>query len=169
VLPPPQTEALPTDWTPYENRVAFETAEFLYTRNQMSVGQIDTLLDLWAATLIKHDDSPPFTGHHDLYETINSTPLGDVSWQTFSMSYSGTRPAENVPPWMTAEYDVWFRDPRLLVHIMLSNPDFAAEIEYVPYQDYTDDNKRCYKNFFSGDWAWKQVVCYTSRLEPTVP
>jgi hypothetical protein len=108
-LPPPRTEALPTDWTPYENWVAFETAEFLYTRNQMSAGQIDTLLDLWAATLIKHNDSPPFTGHRDLYETIDSTPLGDVPWQTFSMSYSGRRPAENVPPWMTAEYDVWFR------------------------------------------------------------
>jgi hypothetical protein len=135
----------------------------------MSAGQIDTLLDIWAATLIKHDDSPPFTGHRNLYETIDSTPLGDVSWQTFSMSYSGTRPAENVLPWMTAEYDVWFRDPHLLVHNMLSNPDFAAEIEYVPYRDYTDDNKRCYKNFLSGDWAWKQAVCYTSCLEPTVP
>ncbi|KAG2037356.1 hypothetical protein BDR03DRAFT_864200, partial [Suillus americanus] len=164
-LPPPRTEALPTDWTPYENRVAFETAEFLYTRNQMSAGQIDTLLDLWAATLIKHDDSPPFTGHRDLYETIDSTPLGDVPWQTFLMSYSRTSPAENVPPWMTAEYDVWFRDPRLLVHNMLSNPDFAAEIEYVPYRDYTDDNKRCYKNFLSGDWAWKQADIITQDLE----
>ncbi|KAG2362664.1 hypothetical protein BDR07DRAFT_1376316 [Suillus spraguei] len=36
-------------------------------------------------------------------------------------------------------------------------PDFATEIEYVPYQDYMDDNKCCYKNFLSGDWAWKQV------------
>ncbi|KAG1819283.1 uncharacterized protein BJ212DRAFT_1446317 [Suillus subaureus] len=135
-LPPPRTEALPTDWTPYENWVAFETVEFLYTRNQMSGGQIDTLLDLWAATLIKHDDSP-----------------------------LGTRPAENVLPWTTAEYDVWFCNPCLLVHNMLSNPDFAAEIEYVPYRDYTDDNKHCYKNFLSGDWAWKQVDIITQDPE----
>ncbi|KAG0695647.1 hypothetical protein DFH29DRAFT_984904 [Suillus ampliporus] len=85
--PPPRTEASPTDWTPYESRVAFEAAEFLYTRNQM-----------------------------DLYETINLTPLGDVTWETFSMSYNG--------------YDMWFRDPRLLVHHMLSNSDFATETEY---------------------------------------
>ncbi|KAG1802552.1 uncharacterized protein BJ212DRAFT_1449973 [Suillus subaureus] len=132
-LPPLQTEALPTNWTPYETRVAFETAEFLYTCNQMSAGQIDTLLDLWAATLIKHNDSPPFTGHHNLYETIDSTPLGAFS--------CGTRPAEDVLPWMTAEYD----------------------IEYVLYQDYMDDNKCCYKNFLSGDWAWKQADPETHR------
>ncbi|KAG0701249.1 hypothetical protein DFH29DRAFT_982811 [Suillus ampliporus] len=148
VPPPPQTEASPTNWTPYESRVAFEAAEFLYMRNQMSAGQIDTLLDLWAATLIKHQDSPPFTGHQDLYETIDSTPLGDLTWETFSMSYNGVKPADNVPPWMTAKYDVWFHDLCLLVHHMLSNPDFATETEY---------DKCCYKNFFSGDWAWKQA------------
>ncbi|KAG1788518.1 hypothetical protein EV424DRAFT_1476518 [Suillus variegatus] len=142
---------------PYESRVAFETAEFLYTRNQMSAAQINTLLDLWAATLIQHNDSPLFTGHRDLYETIDSTPLGDVTWETFTMSYNGVKPAEDIPPWMTAKYNVWFRDPHLLVHHMLSNPDFDAEIEYVLYQDYTNNDQRCYKNFFSGDWAWKQA------------
>ncbi|KAG2029452.1 hypothetical protein BDR03DRAFT_936837 [Suillus americanus] len=154
---PPRTEVSPTDWTPYESQVAFETAEFLYTRNQMSAGQIDTLLDLWAATLIRHNDSPPFTDHRDLYKTIDSTPLGDVAWETFTMSYNGVKPAEDIPPWMTAEYDVWFRDPHLLLHHMLSNPDFNTEIEYVLYRDYTNNDQRCYKNFFSGDWAWKQA------------
>ncbi|KAG1808758.1 hypothetical protein EV424DRAFT_1543334 [Suillus variegatus] len=157
VPPPSRTEASPTDWTPYESQVAFETAEFLYTRNQMSAAQIDTLLDLWAATLIQDNDSPPFTGHRDLYKTIDSTPLGDVAWETFTMSYNGVKPAEDIPPWMTAKYDVWFRDPHLLVHHMLSNPDFDAEIEYVPYRDYTNNDQCCYKNFFSGDWAWKQA------------
>ncbi|KAG2042019.1 hypothetical protein BDR03DRAFT_839831, partial [Suillus americanus] len=165
VPPPPCTEASPTDWTPYESCIAFEAAEFLYMQNQMSAGQIDTLLDLWAATLIKHQDSPPFTGHRDLYETIDSTPLGDITWETFSMSYNGVKPAHNVPPWMTANYDVWFRDPRLLVHHMLSNPDFATETKYVPYQDYTDEDKHCYKNFFSGDWAWKQADVITKDPE----
>jgi hypothetical protein len=127
-------------------------------RNQMSAGQIDTLLDLWAATLIKHDDSPPFVSHRDLYDTIDATPLGDVSWESFSMSFNGVKPAENVPPWMDGTHDVWFRDPRLLIHNMLANPDFDGEIEYTPYRDYNGDNKRCFKNFFSGNWAWNQAV-----------
>ncbi|KAG1813895.1 uncharacterized protein BJ212DRAFT_1447696 [Suillus subaureus] len=117
----------------------------------MSTGQINTLLDLWAATLIKHQDSPPFTGHWDLYETIDSTPLGNVTWETFSMSYNGEKPANNVPPQMAAKYNMWFCDPHLLVHHMLSNPDFTMEIKYVPYQDYTNEDKCCYKNFFSED------------------
>ncbi|KAG2745356.1 hypothetical protein P692DRAFT_201841294 [Suillus brevipes Sb2] len=152
--PPLRTDALPTDWAPYESRVAFETAEFLFTRNQMSAGQIDTLLDLWAATLIQYDDSPPFASHRDLYDTIDSTPLGDVAWESFSMSYKGVKPAENVPPWMKATYEVWFRDPRLLIHNILANPDFDGEIEYTPYRDYDDNNQRCFKKNFSGDWAW---------------
>ncbi|KAG2029930.1 hypothetical protein BDR03DRAFT_1017733 [Suillus americanus] len=157
-LPPPlRTDALPTDWAPYESRVAFETAEFLFTRNQMSAGQIDTLLDLWAATLIQYDDSPPFASHRDLYDTIDSMPLGDVAWESFSMSYKGVKPAENVPPWMKATYEVWFCDPRLLIHNILANPDFDGEIEYTPYRDYDDNNQCCFKNFFSGDWAWTQA------------
>ncbi|KAG0704886.1 hypothetical protein DFH29DRAFT_981215 [Suillus ampliporus] len=116
---PPRTDTSPNDWTPYESRITFEMAEFLFSRNQTSAKQIDTLLDLWAALLIKHNDAPPFTGHCDLYNTIDATPLGDVPWETFSMSYN--------------------------------------EIEYVPYRDYTAEDKRCFKNFFSGDWTWGQA------------
>jgi hypothetical protein len=150
---------LQDDWTPYESRIAFETADFLFSRNQTSAKQIDTLLDLWAASLIKHDDAPPFTDHRDLYNTIDATPLGNVPWETFSMSYTGAKPLHDIPPWMDATYDVWFWDPRLLLHDMLGNPDFDGEMEYVPYRDYTAEDKRCFKNFFSGDWAWRQAVC----------
>ncbi|KIK34573.1 hypothetical protein CY34DRAFT_17621 [Suillus luteus UH-Slu-Lm8-n1] len=44
-LTPPPSKS-PDDWTPYQNHVEFETAEFLYTRNQMSAGDINILLDL---------------------------------------------------------------------------------------------------------------------------
>src|SRR6267154_5428604 len=57
--PTPPPSKSPDDWTPYRNHVEFETAEFLYTRNQMSAGDINTLLDLWAATLLKSGDKPP--------------------------------------------------------------------------------------------------------------
>ncbi|KAG2029542.1 hypothetical protein BDR03DRAFT_936818 [Suillus americanus] len=160
-------QTLVCSWVPYFERfilisqcninVAFETAEFLFTRNQMSTGQIDTLLDLWVATLIQYDDSPPFASHRDLYDTIDSTPLGDVAWESFSMSYKGVKPAENVPPWMKATYEVWFRDPCLLIHNILANPDFDGEIEYTPYRDYDDNNQCCFKKNFSGDWAWTQA------------
>ncbi|KAG2360595.1 hypothetical protein BDR07DRAFT_1451925 [Suillus spraguei] len=81
-------------------------AEFLFLQNQTSAKQIDTLLDLWAASLIKHDDAPPFTGHRDLYNTINATPHGDIPWETFSMSYNGAKPLHDIPPWMDVTYDI---------------------------------------------------------------
>ncbi|KAG2368314.1 hypothetical protein BDR07DRAFT_1448401 [Suillus spraguei] len=149
--------ALPTDWTPYESQVAFETAEFLFTHNQMSIGQINTLLDLWAAMLIKHEDSSPFASHHNLYDTIDSTPLGDIALESFLVSYKGVKPAENVPPWMKATYEVWFPNPHLLIHNILANPDFDGKIEYTPYQDYNDNDQCCFKKNFSDDWAWKQA------------
>ncbi|KAG2154319.1 uncharacterized protein EDB93DRAFT_1239624 [Suillus bovinus] len=71
VPPLPRTNAPSTDWMPYNDRVKFKTAEFLFKCNQMSAKQINTLLDLWAATLIKHN-------------TIDATPLGDVPWKMFS-------------------------------------------------------------------------------------
>ncbi|KAG1895104.1 uncharacterized protein F5891DRAFT_984552 [Suillus fuscotomentosus] len=108
--PLPHMDAPPTDWTPYNDQAEFETAEFLFMRNQMSAKQIDTLLDLWATILIKHNDTPPFANHRDMYATIDATPLSDTPWKSFTMSYNGVRPKQDVPPWM-AQYDVWYRDP----------------------------------------------------------
>jgi hypothetical protein len=54
------------DWTPFQNRTEFETADFLYRRNQMSASDIDTLLDLWASSLLKYNDHPLFADHNDL-------------------------------------------------------------------------------------------------------
>ena len=60
---------------------------------------------------------------------------------------------------MTAEFDMWFRDPRSLVHNLLSNPDFDKEFDYSPLQEYDLDGNHRYQDFMSGDWAWKQAAC----------
>ncbi|KAH7905578.1 hypothetical protein BJ138DRAFT_1118343 [Hygrophoropsis aurantiaca] len=156
--PLPLTDKSPDDWTPYRNRVEFETAEFLYTQNQMAAGQIDKLLDLWAATLIKHGEAPPFADHRDLYSTIDNTPLGDVKWQNFSINYTGEKPEQNMPPWMLQNFDVWYRDPREVIRNMLASPDYANEMDYRPFREYsTTSDERQYQDFMSGDWAWNQA------------
>jgi Plavaka transposase len=126
----------------------------------MSAGNIDTLLNLWASTLFKYDDHPPFHDHKDLYDTIDATPLGDVPWESFSMSYNGERPddPEDVPAWMNDEFQVWYRDPRTVVRNMLSNPDFDGEIDYAPFRQFGDEDERQYQDFMSGDWAWRHAV-----------
>ncbi|KAG1878456.1 hypothetical protein C8R48DRAFT_804965 [Suillus tomentosus] len=156
--PPPPPENVASDnWTPFRSRAEFETAEFLYTQNQMSAGQINRLLDLWASTLAKHNDRPPFADHHDLYAVIDSSPFGDVKWQCFTVAYDGERP-ENPKPWMDDKYDVWFRDPREVTRNMLANSAYANEFDYRPYQEYsTENDQRQWKDFMSGDWAWDQA------------
>lgn len=158
-LPPPRpSDRGPDDWAPYTSRVEFEVADFLFRRNQMSGGDIDFIFNLWAASLAVHGDTPPFASHVDMYSTIDATPLGDVAWQSFSSQYNGPQPDDEVPSWMTAEYEVWFRDPRLLIRDILANPDFKDEFDYAPLQEYSAGGAHRYQNFMSGDWSWKQAV-----------
>ena len=37
------------NWYPFGSRVEFETAEFLFTENQMPQSQVDKLMQLWSA------------------------------------------------------------------------------------------------------------------------
>jgi hypothetical protein len=151
----------PDDWTPYDSRLAFETAEFAYKRCKMSAGNFDTLSQLWAASLAPYNDAPPFSCHSDLCKTIDSTPIGGVPWQNIALSYNGVKP-DNAPPWMQAEYTVWYRDPRMLFKNMLENPEFADHFDYAPSRKYNAEGDRVYEDFMSSDWAWKQAVSVTS-------
>ncbi|GBE87942.1 hypothetical protein SCP_1201680 [Sparassis crispa] len=157
-IPPPRTKAYMDDWTPYSSRVEFETAEFLFKRDQMSQSKINTLMDLWAASLLPYDADPPFADHADMYCTIDATPEGGIPWQSFTAAYTGTLPEGKVPSWMTANYDVWFRDPHAVIKSMLANPDFNNEFNAAPYREFTGPaGQRRYTNIMSGHWAWKQA------------
>jgi hypothetical protein len=130
----------------------------------MSGADIDFILNLWAASLAAHGDTPPFTSHVDMYNAIDTTPLGDIPWETFSSQYNGVQPEGNVPSWMTMEYDVWFRDARQLVLNILANPDFKDEFDIAPLQEYSTDGAHRFQNFMSGDWSWKQAVSSLNML-----
>ncbi|PCH39302.1 hypothetical protein WOLCODRAFT_21411 [Wolfiporia cocos MD-104 SS10] len=114
--PPPQRYPRERDdYSPFRDRVEFETAEFLYKKNQMSGGDINTLMTLWAASIIRLGGEPPFADSEDLYSPM---PEGEV------------------PSWMSTSYKVWFRDVKTVAENMLSNPDFDGEIDYSPYREY---------------------------------
>ena len=136
-LPPPAKS--PNDWTLYHNRVDFELMEFLYTKVQMSGKAIDTLSQLLRACLLNHgvllNDINIFKQNTDLLVTINSTPVGDVPWQGFTLSYNGPCPL-NAPEWMTTTHDVWYCDPLQLVHNLLANWDFDNEFDYMPFWEF---------------------------------
>ncbi|EMD34567.1 hypothetical protein CERSUDRAFT_67025 [Gelatoporia subvermispora B] len=135
----------------------------------MSAGDIDILSLLWAATLAKHKDSPPLQGHTSLYDTIDSIPFGDMPWQSVTMHYTELDESQTThPAWQKAEYDVWFRDPRTVIHNILANPDFRGEFDYTPIRDHVPEKlggglRR--RNFMSGDWAWNQATQITANPE----
>ncbi|KAI5989472.1 hypothetical protein EDC04DRAFT_2873162 [Pisolithus marmoratus] len=145
---PPEPKSL-DDWFPYSSQLGFELADFLYTQNQMPTDHINTLLDLWAASLVEAGGQPQplFTCHKDLYSTIDRTCLGDYSQNL-----------DEPAPWMQAQFDIWFRCPLETICNMLSNPDLTAQMDYRPYREYdSKSGKRRFQDFMSGDWAWDQA------------
>ena len=158
--PPPLTTQDINDWTPYSSRVEFETAEFLFKKTQMSKGDVDTLLMLWATSLVESNQLPPFANADDLHDVIDATTLGDAPWHTFSVRYNGNAPNQETPPWMSADYQVWYRDPHVVLQNMFANPDFKEEIDYTCYREFSADGKRRYGNFMSGNLAWRHSVSF---------
>ncbi len=123
-LPPAHTHPVANDWSLFQDCVEFETAELLYKWSQMPAGEIDTLLDLWAASLLQYHGHPPFADHCNLYATIDLAELGGIKWDLFELQYSGELPVNaETPKWITKHYKVVFWDVRELTREMLANPD----------------------------------------------
>ncbi|KAF9489415.1 hypothetical protein BDN71DRAFT_1490935 [Pleurotus eryngii] len=146
---PPTTDT--DDFGPFVSQGDFEFTEFLYRDVEMSGGHLDQLAQLLAT--LYPDQDPPFVDHDDLYATIDSIEQGEIRWKSFSITYNGQVPESNPPSWMSAPYEVWYRDPLSVLEQQLANPDFNGEIDYAPKLVYKD-GKRQYTDFMSGDWAW---------------
>jgi hypothetical protein len=153
--PPPPDKRAETDFTPFKHGAEFKFAEFLYSKAQMSGGKLDELMQLLAA--LYPNDGPPFADVNDLYGTIDSISEGDIPWQNFAVTYNGEVSA-NAAPWKTAQYEVWFRDPLLVMEGQIGNPDFVNDIDYAPKRVVDEQGKRQYSDLMSGNWAWQQAV-----------
>ncbi|KAF9645830.1 hypothetical protein BDM02DRAFT_3130787 [Thelephora ganbajun] len=130
------------------SQAGFELTEILYLKAHLSQGIINKLLETWSATLIPYGDLPPITDHQDLHTQINAIKLGNVPWRSYTAQYQWLRPESGpIPEWMEAQYQLWYRNPRQVIHHIFANPEFASGIDYAPHHDFQDEN---------GDWAWDQ-------------
>lgn len=146
-------------WHPFENRAQFQLADFIYCKNKMSAADIDDLMPIWAALHPK--EGSPFSSHKDLYEKIDSIQHNDsVPWQSITIKHpNASLPnRHDIPEWQLQDFKVWFRDPKTVIHSILSNPDFKDGIDYVPCIIYNEEHEQVRSNFMSADWAWKQCV-----------
>ncbi|KAL4068167.1 hypothetical protein J3A83DRAFT_4359936 [Scleroderma citrinum] len=117
----------------------------------MSASHINTLLDLWVASLIEVGKPPLFSDYKQMYQTIDNSELGDVKWQSFAVNDS---------------YDIWFQDPCKVIYNMLANPNFTDDMDYQPFCEYDTKTLTCHwQDFMSGDWAWHQADMIAQDLD----
>lgn len=126
----------------------------------MSAGNINELLQIWAATL-PPDEDPPFINKRDLHQSIDSIELGDAPWHSFSISFDGEIEEGDTTPWKHTTYEVWYRDPEVVLKNQLKNTDFANEIDLAAKEVQDENEKSQYGDFMSGAWSWRQSVCWS--------
>lgn len=80
-----------------------------------------------------------------------------MPWQCFTVSPQEELPSD-APSWKQHEYQVWYHDPDTVIKNMLNNPDFDGQFDYTPYIQYDKDGQRRWKNFMSGNYAWRKSV-----------
>ncbi|KAJ3497906.1 hypothetical protein NMY22_g19653 [Coprinellus aureogranulatus] len=165
--PPPPEEPDENPFWPFTDAAEMLLADFLYSKVQMSAGDINHLMQLWDTIQRRdmaerlgpeadlEDFDPPFAHSRDLYSTIDSIPHGDVPWQGFKVNYSGEVNADS-PSWKKADYEVWYRNPLDVLEGQISNPEFAEHMDWAAKVVKGQDGKRQYVDLMSGDWAWEQ-------------
>lgn len=126
----------------------------------MSAGDIDELMELWPLESLdgEDDENPaPFDSYKHMYDTIDATKLGDAPWKRFSTGFDGPMEA-NSPRWKCTQYDVWYRDPDVVLKNMLDNSDFKELFDYAPYVELGKDGERQWSDFMSGNFPWRHSV-----------
>ena len=108
---PHETDWNDNDWTPYRDQIQSETVDFFFHCNQMLADDINTITGLWTASLAPHHGSPSYANAKALYDTIDSTPIGDIPWQSFTLNYNSPSPEDLGPndeilPWTIADYNI---------------------------------------------------------------
>ena len=146
-------------WAPFEDRVAFDFAQYHYVELQCSEGEIAKGLDLLCAMGIKYGsrDGSPWKTAKELYATIDSIQTGSAPWKSYKFRYNGPKPS--MPPcWMEEEYELNLRDILKVFEEELSSTEFKNESDYAPYLEFDPQSNCVYSNLMSGNWVHRQAV-----------
>ncbi|KIM50535.1 hypothetical protein SCLCIDRAFT_34192 [Scleroderma citrinum Foug A] len=158
---PHRVQGSPDDWAPYRNRLEFKLAKFLFKCAEMLANQIDTLLEIWAASLLELGGNPLFTNHTDLYHVIDSmSDEPDEQDEVIELAGQDGQDGqdESEAPWMFNVYDVWYQDPRQVIHNLLGCTDIKDEMDFIPYREFNaTNNERHWEDFMLGYWAWDEA------------
>ncbi|KAL0572526.1 hypothetical protein V5O48_009441 [Marasmius crinis-equi] len=87
---------------------------------------------------------------------IDAILTGAAPWKCLSVRYQGERLEGEAPSWMEKEYEVFYRDPRVIFTNQLQHGDLDGEFDYQPFKEFDEHDERCWQNLMSVDWAWSQ-------------
>ncbi|KAH6893862.1 hypothetical protein BKA70DRAFT_1376094 [Coprinopsis sp. MPI-PUGE-AT-0042] len=153
--PPPRSQRDSNDWAPFKDDIQFAAADFLYRCEEMSQDNINHLLNLWALSLMRHRATMgPYDNYQHIFDTIDEIEHGDAPWSCLKVTVNEDMD-EDSPTWKQQSYEVWYRDPDVVLKNMLDNPDFDGQFDYCPYIETDGEDKRRWSDFMSGNYAWK--------------
>ena len=146
-------------WHPFNDRLAFDFANFHFAELQSSESKVNHALDLWMAAALKGggDGELPWSSAEKMYATIDAIQEGNALWKTISFKYNGPLP-KNPPKWMLKTYELCTHDSHLLLHQQLSTTSFTDQINYAPYHQFQSNGDCIWSNLMLADWSWGQVV-----------
>ncbi|KIJ58889.1 hypothetical protein HYDPIDRAFT_177978 [Hydnomerulius pinastri MD-312] len=142
---PPHAEPPPLnnseDWYPFLDRPTFEFAKLQFEKIEASRQEVDSLLKILAVHAVLEGSSaePMFRDSRDLEATIDDIPYGKTPWSSFQT------------------YTVHTRDSHAAVLNMAGSADFDGKFDYVPFEEYTAQDRCQWSNLMSGHWAYKQA------------
>lgn len=123
--------------------------------------KINIVLDLWAASVLKHGgtlDVLPWHNAADLYKTIDAIQHGNCPWKVFWIHYNGPIPENNPLKWMTETYELCAYNSQTLLYQQYHTPDFKDKIHYSPYMQFNAKDECVWSNLMSADFVWAQAV-----------
>ena len=146
-------------WHPFDDRLAFDFANFQFAKLQASESKINRAIDLWMAASLKAGGNGdlPWSSAEKMYATIDAIQEGDTLWKTITFRYNGPHPA-NPPKRMLETYELCTQDSCCLLHLQLLSTAFKDHINYVPYRQFNTSGDRIWSNLMFADWAWAQTV-----------
>ncbi|KAL4069122.1 hypothetical protein J3A83DRAFT_4359153 [Scleroderma citrinum] len=147
----PQNVTEKNDWYPFESHLKFKAGKFLFTDSQMLQSHVNSLMQLWMASMLHHKDQSPFTNHSDLHQVTDAIPHGDIPWKSIQVKYSATS------YWIMKCYNAWYYDPNTVISNLLGNPDFHEHFDYTPCHEFEPTGQCQWENFMSCNWAWHHL------------
>ncbi|KAJ6626343.1 hypothetical protein B0H10DRAFT_2304020 [Mycena sp. CBHHK59/15] len=130
---PPEDGQDPASWAPFGSRAEFAFAHYHFVELQSSERNINTALDIWAASLLEFGHTAPWENAAQLYAAIDEIQNGDMP------------------------YELCTRNLRQVLHHQLGTRSFKDHVYMIPYRQFNHRGKRVWSNLMSGDWAWKQA------------